>query len=176
MRVKRSANILVIRETPGCLWILGVFFAVIGTAFVYGSLGGYTNFDEAPPWVLGLHFFGGICAIAAGYWVLFFAPITTVIIDRNTRTVSIRRKGITGKTDTEFVFDEVGRFDVFEEFDSDGDDVYTLGLVLADERNLTISSLSSPLESDKRDLAFEANQFMGKQMPSYRNAAPETEE
>ena len=46
MKIKQTENELIIQETPGCLWIFGLFFAFVGAIFVYGSFGGLTDYDK----------------------------------------------------------------------------------------------------------------------------------
>lgn len=171
MKVNRSENTLVFRETPGCLWVFGLFFAIIGSMFIYGSLGGYSNYDEAPSWVIAAHLFGGICAVATGYWVIFMAPVTKVTIDRGARTVSLKRRGLSGKHDRTYTFDEVNEFRLIRDIDSDGDIVWSWGVEIVGDKTIKISALSSPVESFKRDLVFQANQFMQKKMPTYKEAS-----
>ncbi|MGQ0541993.1 MAG: hypothetical protein ACT4O9_09115 [Blastocatellia bacterium] len=171
MKIRRSENALVFRETPGCLWVFGLFFAIIGSMFIYGSLGGYSNYNEASPWVIAAHLFGGICAVAAGYWVIFRAPVTTVTIDRKEKIVRLKRRGLSGKHDRAYTFDEVIEFRLIKDIDSDGDNVWSLGVEIVEDKTIKISAISSPDESFKRDLVFQANQFMQKKMPTYKEAS-----
>lgn len=169
MKIERTADKLIIRETPGCLWILALFFAVIGSVFVYGALGGYTNYNEASALVLGLHLFGGLCAIAAGYWIVYIAPMTKVTIDRSAETVTHKKRGISSKSDVTYRFNEIKHFLLIEEPDFDNDFVWSLGMELADGEMIRISSVHSTVESFKRDFVFQANEFMYKQVPSYQD-------
>ena len=109
----------------------------------------------------------GLAAIGAGYWIIFMAPVTTVTIDRVLQTVTHRRRGISGSSENSYQFSEISGFQLIEERDSDNDPVWSLGLDLRSGETVKISSLPSPVENIKRDLVFQANEFMGKQMPSY---------
>ena len=44
MQIEQTGNEFIVRETPGCLWIFGLFFAFVGGIFVYGSLGGFMDY------------------------------------------------------------------------------------------------------------------------------------
>jgi hypothetical protein len=170
MKIDRSENVLTIRETPGCLWVFGLFFSVIGGIFVYGSLGGFSNRDEVPVYALYLAFFMGSVGVATGLWMIFRAPVTNVIIDRRERTITHLRRGLTGTKQRIYGFDQVREFCLIEENDSEGDPVWSLGMDLADGQTIKISSLESPDEKFKRDLVFQTNEFLCRQMPSYRSS------
>lgn len=168
MKIERSDQILAIKEKPVGLWIVAIFFAAIGAVFAYGALGGYSNFSQITPLVIGVHLFGGLCGIAAGYWLLFLAPITLITIDRSTETVTYRRHGLFGRNDAEYSFAEIRGFSLIEEIDSEGDPVFSLGMELENNESIRISAVQSPVESFKRNIVFQANEFLYKQMPSYR--------
>jgi hypothetical protein len=171
VKIERNGQILTIKETPGCLWIFGLFFALIGSMFVYGALGGYSNYEQATRWIIAAHLFAGLCAVGAGYWIIYKAPITRITIDRGTETLTYRKKGLSGRSDRVFRFRDIERFLVLEDRDSDGDPVFALGFELTDGEVISISAIQTPDESFKRDLVFRANEFIYKQMPSYRTAA-----
>lgn len=157
---------LVIKETPGCLWIFGLFFAIGGATFVYGSLGGYSNYEKITPLVAAVHFTLGAAAFAVGYWVLFKSPVTHITIDRDSETVTYKTRGLAGRKLQTFRFADVKAFDVIEETDSEGSPIFSLALQPITGELIRISALQSHFESDKRDIAFAANEFMYKQLPS----------
>lgn len=168
MKLRQTENELIINETPGCLWIFGLFFAVIGAIFVYGSLGGFSNSRDVGPWVLALSFFMGSVGVATGFWIIFRAPVTKVTVDRDKRAIMHTRRGLFGKKESIHGFDKVEQFCLIEELDDEGSPIWSLGLELSDGERLRISSLASHSESFKREFLFQANQFMHRQMPSYR--------
>ena len=169
MKLRQTENELIIDEAPGCLWIFGLFFVAIGAAFVYGSLGGFSNSSEVGPWVLALTFFMGSTGVAIGFWIIFRAPVTKVNIDRNEKTVLHSQRGLFGKRENLYRFDQVREFCLIEEVDDEGDPIWSLGLGLSDGERVRISSLASHSESFKREFLFKSNQFMRRQMPSYRD-------
>ncbi len=168
MKIERTDQILTISETPGCLWIFGLFFALIGSAFVYGALGGYSNYDQITAIIIAAHTLGGLSAIAAGYWIIYQAPVTRITIDRSSETVTCKKRGLSGKSNVTYTFDRIKKFTLIEQPDSDGDPTFALGMELDDGELISISALFSPVETYKRDFAFQANEFLYKQMPSYR--------
>ncbi|MEP6902980.1 MAG: hypothetical protein ABJA66_14605 [Actinomycetota bacterium] len=165
MQTEETENVLVIRETPGCLWFVGLFFSMIGGVFVYGALGGFTNYKDYSPWVIGLTFLMGAAAVGVGIWIFYRAPITRVVIDRIENTVLMTRYGLFGKQQTFYDFDEIERFCLIEEKDDEGDNVWSLGMKLTSDETIKISSLASHDERFKSNFVFEINEFMHKQMP-----------
>ena len=166
MKIERTNQTLTIKETPGCLWLFGLFFAGVGATFVYGAAGGYSNFAGIQQYVLVAHMFIGVAAIAAGYWIVFRAPITRIVIDRSSVTISYSKRGISGSSSAKYTFDDIRGFSLIVDIDQDGDPIFSLGLELVDGELLTISALQSHDEQFKRDFVYQANEFMYKQMPS----------
>lgn len=166
MQTEQTENELIIRETPGCLWILGLFFAIIGGVFVYGSLGGLTDWDRQAAWMLAITFVMGSMGVAAGIWIIYGAPITKVVIDRIENTVLMTRYGLFGKRETFYAFDEIEQFCLIEEKDDESNPIWSLGMNLSRGETIKISSLPSHDERFKQKFVFQTNEFMRKQIPS----------
>src|SRR5687767_6472076 len=130
MQIERTSNELVIRETPGCLWIFGLFFALVGGVFVYGSLGGFTNSGSQMLWTLVLAFLMGSLGVAAGVWIIYGAPITKVVINRIDNEVFMTRYGLFGKQKSFYNFEDIEQFRLIEEEDDEGRLVWSLGMQL----------------------------------------------
>lgn len=165
MKITRTENELIIEETPGCIWIFSLLFLVVGGLFVYGSLGGFVNDKAIPLWTLAIAFVMGSIGCAVGIWLIYNAPITKIIINRDRETLDYTTYGINGRTNRVYHFDEIEKFYLIEEKDSEGDPVWSLGMELASGETIKISSLESHHEQFKRDFVFRANEFMYKQMP-----------
>jgi hypothetical protein len=166
MKSKQTANKLIIQETPGCLWFVGLFFAAIGGIFVYGALGGLTDYGSQPIWMLTAAFVMGSIAVGVGIWIIYRAPLTKLVFGRRDKTLLYTTYGLAGKRETVYGFDEIELFRLIEERDSEGDMIWSLGMNLADGETIKVSSMASHAENFKRDLVFQANEFMYKQMPA----------
>jgi hypothetical protein len=166
VKIKQSENELIIEETPGCLWIFGLFFAVIGGVFVYGSLGGFSNWNEASTLTIYLSFLMGAIAVAVGVWIIYRAPLTKVIVNRQTKTVVHIRRGLAGQQKNIYSFGQIKQFCLVEQEDSEGDPIWSLGMELSNGETIKISSLESHNEKYKRDFVFQTNEFMHKQIAS----------
>lgn len=166
MQAEQTENVLIIRESPGCLWLFGLFFAFVGSVFVYGALGGLADYDRQSPWMLALAFVIGAIGIGAGIWIIYRAPITQVVINRVENEVFITRYGLFGKQKTFYDFDEIEQFCLIEEQDSEGDKIWSLGMKLKNDETIKISSLPSHDKRFKNNFVFQANEFMQKQLSS----------
>jgi len=165
MQIERIDNELIIRETPGCLWLFGLLFLVVGGLFVYGSLGNFTDHGNVPFWLITVAFVMGSIGCAVGLRLIHKAPITKVIVDRDSETVAYTTYGLAGRTHKLYHFDEIEEFCLIEERDSEGELIWSLGMKISGGETIKISSLESHDENFKRDFVFRVNEFMGKQMP-----------
>ncbi len=167
MRIKQNPNELIIQETPGCLWFVGLFFSMVGGTFVYGALGGFSNWDEVPFWQLALAFFMGAIAVAGGIWIIYQAPISQIVIDRIEDKVLLKRRGLFGKHETGYKFSEIKEFCLIEDKDDEGSPIWSVGIELINSEKIKITSMPLHSEDIQRKYIFETNEFMRKQMPSY---------
>ncbi len=143
-----------------------MFFALVGGIGVYGSLGGFTNYDEFSPLVIYFSLLVGAIIAATGIWMIYRAPITKVIVNRKTKTVLHTRFGLAGKQENIYSFRQIKQFCLVEEKDSEGDPIWSLGIEFLSGETIVISSLQSHSEKYKRDFVFQTNEFMHKQIAS----------
>lgn len=166
MKSRQINGELVITETPGCLWIFGLFFVFVGGIFVYGSLGGFSDYGSIAVWQLALACAMGAIAVGVGIWIIYRAPANKIIINSYDKTVVLQRLGLRGKTRIIYNFEEINRFCIIEEQDDESNLIWSLGMERTDGETIKISSFASHNESFKRDFVFQINEFMHKQMPS----------
>ena len=169
MQLKEEFNQITVEETPGCLWLVGLFFAFVGGIFVYGALGGLTDYAKQSPWMLSLAFLMGSIGVAAGIWIIYNAPITKVFINREENRVLLRRYGLFGKQETTYRFDEIECFRLIEAKDDEGSPIWSFGLELLDGELVKITSLPSHSEEYERNHVFQINDFMQLAIPSYQS-------
>lgn len=165
MKTTQTENELIIQESPGCLWFAGLFFALVGGIFVYGALGGFTDYDKHAAWMLALAFVMGSSAVATGVWIIYRAPVTKIIVDRIEDTVLMTRYGLFGKRESVYGFDEIKRFCLVAEKDDEGSEIWSVGMNLTNGETIKITSLPSYSEEYERKYIFQTNEFMRKQIP-----------
>jgi hypothetical protein len=160
MRLTVSPDKLILRETPGCLWLFGSFFISVSAVFVYGSLGGFTDYDRVPWWAIAASFLMGTIGISVGVWQIFLAPVTFIEIDRRRKTVVHRRRGLFGSKSDEYGFDQVKQFCAEQDLDDEGDPIWYLGLEFYGGKIVRITSMPSRTKEKDRDIAEKANHFL----------------
>jgi hypothetical protein len=118
------------QDSPGCFWLFGGFFVVVGglaAAAVTASLA------EAIP---ALHVVGGyflaLAAIGAGLYLIYDAPISAVEADRRTRTLILRRRGFLRREERRIPLEDIRSVGVVTSDDIDGEPVYASAIQLAD--------------------------------------------
>lgn len=164
MQIVKTPDSLIITDTPGCLWLVGLFFAIIGGIFVYGSLGGLTDYGTHPLWMLLVSFVMGAIAVGSGIWIIFKAPITKVVINRLNQNVIMSRWDIFGRRNVVYDFDDIQQFCLIEGQDDEGDQIWNFGMELINGEMIKITSISSHAENYERNYVFQTNEFMGKQL------------
>jgi len=162
MQVDQTENELIIRETPGCLWIFALLFLVVGGIFVYGAFGNFTKQSAVPFWLITVAFISGSIACAIGVRWIHRSPISKVVIDRDSETVAHTTYGITGRTHAVYAFDEIEEFCLIEDHDGEGEPVWSLGMEISGGETVKIASFENQIESFKHDFVFRINEFMGK--------------
>ena len=161
MKLIESNNELVLRDTPGCLWIFGVFFIVISGTFLYGATGGFTNYDEVPPWAIAATRLMAMCGIGVGLWIIFNAPVTTTTITRILRRVEIRKKGLFRRQQTVYEFSRIKEFKVATRQDSEGDDYHEIVLNLKDDSEIDLTTVvGNRNQADYERIAQKLNDFI----------------
>jgi hypothetical protein len=162
MRVENSSDELILRDSPGCMWIFGSFFAIIGAIFVYGSLGGFSNWDEVPRYAIYLSFLMGSIAIAVGVWQIGSHPLSKVIINPQVKTVVLSKRGLFAQSETTFHFEEIRQFIVSADKDDEDNPIWKIALFLNDGETIEITSAWSRDEKECLQTAQKINQFMSK--------------
>lgn len=166
MHAHRTENELVIQETPGCLWFVGGFFAFIGALFLYGALGGFSNWSSVPLWQLALTAVVGSTGVGIGFWSIHNAPISKLIIDRIDDRVILTRRGLFSRSKTVFSFVEIDYFCLVEDVDDEGSPIWDFGMQMADGDVIKITSLATHSEDFHRNFVFAANEFARKHLPT----------
>lgn len=160
MREKLIDGKLILQDAPGCLWLFGAFFVFVGSIFVYGSLGGFTNYDRVPWWAIAFSFFMGAIAVGVGIWQIALHPSSKVIINPRTKIVFQRQRGLFKKADRNFRFEEIRRFSVEQGEDGEGDPIWKLELILMSGETVELTSVWERNQEKCETVAAKANQFL----------------
>ena len=160
MKIEESPESLILRDQPGCIWGLGVFFLLIGALFVLGPLVLFSDRAEQPWTVNGLAVVMGLAGVGAGVWVLR-VPLTTITFDRLDRAVTVRSWGLRRERNRRWTFAQVAGFQVVEEKDSEGDPVYRLQMELHGGEMVWLTYVHLHFRDSYDQAAQRARQFLG---------------
>jgi hypothetical protein len=125
MRVRQIGAVLHVRDTPGCLWFLGLWFIAGATLCIAGAFLA-SNASTLAWWerlvIIGI---GTGCG-AAGVFVLYTTPATIARFDRGTGRGEIIVRGLRRRERTLFALDDARFVDIVESRDSDGDAMFQI--------------------------------------------------
>lgn len=159
----KTADSLQIKHTPGCLWLAGGFFFIIGAMLLYGILGGFSNYDTIKIWEIAVGLFISLSMISVGIWMLFANPTMLTEINKRKKTISILEKGFFRRKKTDYKFSEVSNFELIEEKDSDDDSFFYITLNTTRSEKVKISSTGIQVESYAQEINEEINRYLNKE-------------
>lgn len=162
MKIKQNDGEMILQDAPGCLWLFGSFFAVIGGIFLYGSLGGFHNFNEVPLWGNLAGAAMGAIGVAVGVWKIGSHPASKTVIDRQIKTVTHAERGLFGKSEKTFHFENIRRFFVREDKDGEGDPIWKVEMELLFGESVEVTRVWSRNLRECETVAANANEFLGK--------------
>jgi len=139
MRVIVRGPRLVVRDTPGCFWLFGLWFVaggVLATAMPFVA----TNAHELAWWERLLSAGLGLGVAGAGVYVLAEAPAIRAEFDRERDRARVVTRGLLRRTELEIRCSDVTLVELREERDSDGDATYLIRLRLRDGRAVPLQS------------------------------------
>jgi hypothetical protein len=140
MKITQISDGLILKNNSSPIRFLGFFFLIISSAFVYGSLGGYSNYAEASDLAIKLHFIFGTIGSCVGIW-LILTKTSSVNISAVSQTVNLVRSNLLGKKETSIPFYKIKQFIVSEKEDQDGDPIWKVDLQMESAEIIELSSV-----------------------------------
>jgi hypothetical protein len=141
MKVYSSGNKLTLRDSPGCFYLVGFFFFVLGVLTAIIAIGSASDPAVGPIGSRILAFALGMSAIAAGLYVIYDSPGSRIIADKDALTVVILRRGLLRKERNNYLFSEIQDIHTVEKQDIDGDPVFSLRMSLIDGKEVALTNL-----------------------------------
>lgn len=138
--LEHTTTKLILRDTAGCLWLLGIFFIVIAGTFVTGLMGAFTNLNELSELEKLLGWIISLSGITAGIWVIYTHPGVYACFDKSTNIVTINRKGLMKNVTETYRLSEVADVELNETTDSEGDPFYRIALRLNGDKLVLLFS------------------------------------
>ena len=142
MKITEHTSIkLTIKDSAGCIWLLGFFFLAVAGTFVIGLMGMFYNLNEVTEleklgaWIVSLS------GVAAGIWIIYSNPGIYITFDKITDAVTINRRGLLKDETETYKLSEIEDVVIDESVDSEGDPFYRVALKLKDQRQINLSSV-----------------------------------
>jgi len=139
--IQQTTNNLVLKDSAGCFWMLGLFFVVIAGTFVIGLMGAFTNLYElnelerAGAWIVSLS------GLAGGIWFIYTNPGTRLDFDKRGNMLTIQRRGLLRNKVEKYRLNNIEDVILIESKDIDGDPVYRVEIKIKYEKNVSLTEL-----------------------------------
>ncbi len=138
---EHTSTKLTLKDSAGCIWLLGFFFLAVAGTFVLGYQDVFTNLNELTEleklgaWIISLS------GVAAGIWIIYSHPGIFITFDKSTDAVTINRRGLLKDETETYKLSEIEDVVVDESVDSEGDPFYRVAIALKDKRQINLSSI-----------------------------------
>lgn len=161
MRVTDRGTVLVIQDTPGCLWIFGMWFmagGILALAMPFVA----ENRADVPLWGKLVALLLGGAAAATGWVTMRRSPTIHTELDAASGRVRVRTRAPFGGTHLdEFALDDIGVVQVFPSRDSEGSEQFALRLLLRDGRAVPLHTQPSPSKGTIEGVAQRIREYLG---------------
>ena len=141
MRAVERNGVLVVGDSPGLHWLLGLLFATVGAVFVLGPAWLFTNRASVSWPVRALSTLMGGAGVATGLWILARAPRSTLEVNRRADRVRVRRRGVAGAETHAWPIREITGVRLAEARDDEGGAVFRVEVVLRSGAAVPVSLL-----------------------------------
>lgn len=139
--IQQTTNNLILNDSAGCLWMLGLFFVVIAGTFVIGLLGAFYNLNELSEIEKAGAWFVSLSGLAAGIWFIYSNPGTRLDFDKKGNLLTIQRRGLMRNEIEKYRLNNIEDVILIESKDTDGDPVYRIELKLKTEKHARLTEL-----------------------------------
>jgi len=139
VRVRDRGLVLEVDDVPGLHWLLGLLFVIVGTLFLVGPLGVFTDAEKLRWWLRLLIAGMGATTACVGVWQIARAPRSRLTIDRARARVRLERTGLGGRVKHEWSLSEIAAVDLIERPDDEGSPVFQVRLFLRESLPVPIS-------------------------------------
>jgi hypothetical protein len=130
---------LTITDSPGCFWLFGLFFCIIGMAAIFAGLS--TMHREIPMWQIAIVIFFGLASISAGMYVIYHSPVSRIVINNANKEILMSHRGLFRHEDQVLRLLDIQSVYILQGKDIDGGPVYTLRFHTNDGRELPVTHL-----------------------------------
>lgn len=139
--IQHTNSNLVLKDSAGCFWMLGLFFVVVAGTFIIGLLGAFYNLNEVTEIEKAVAWFISLSGFAAGIWFIYSNPGTKLNFDKGENLLTIQRRGLMRNEIEKYSLNDIDDVVLIESEDSEGDPVYRIELQLKEENKTSLTEL-----------------------------------
>ena len=139
--IQQTRTNLILKDSAGCFWMLGLFFVVIAGNFVIGLMGAFTNLYELNELERAGGWFISLSGLAVGNWFIYTNPGTRLDFNKRENMLTIQRRGFMRNEVEKYRLNNIEDIILIESEDTDGDPVYRIKLKIKYERNASLTEL-----------------------------------
>ncbi len=139
MRSTHRSDGLMISDAPGCFWVFGGFFLLIGG--VAGAAVFASRITAHPLSQLLLGSVMGLLAIGAGLYFIYRSPASRVVIKTSEGSITISRRGLLRRQQERYDLSTIHSVYLVQKEDIDGDPVFSIRIQLQDGREVPLTLL-----------------------------------
>jgi len=139
--IQQTTNNLVLKDSAGCFWMLGLFFVIIAGTLVIGLMGAFTNLYELNDLEKAGGWFVSLSGLAVGIWFIYTNPGTRLDFNKRENMLTIQRRGLMRNEVEKYRLNNIEEVILIESKDTDGDPVYRVEIKIKYERNASLTEL-----------------------------------
>jgi hypothetical protein len=139
MKANSSADGLTLSDSPGCFWLFGGFFCVMGGGAVLVAVSASRGSIAFGQIILALGL--GLAAIATGIYFIHDSPGSRVVIRRDAGSLEVIRRDLFRHQRNRYPLTSFASVHLAESKDMDGDPVFTITSKLTDGTEVPLTQL-----------------------------------
>jgi hypothetical protein len=139
--IQQTRMNLILKDSAGCFWMLGLFFVVIAGTFVIGLMGAFTNLYELNELERAGAWFVSLSVLAGGIWFIYTNPGTRLDFNKRENMLTIQRRGLMRNEVEKYRLNNIEDIIIIESEDTDGDPVYRVELKIKYEKSVRLTEL-----------------------------------
>jgi hypothetical protein len=160
MNVSQKQERLVLRDTPGSLWLAGAAFIFLATIFISKGVALLIEVEHSPLWVAGLVLLLGLFGLLAGVGAIMRNPMIAAEFNPERNLVEVRKQGLLPSQPVEVPLQYIAGVEVAEFQSQQGDHSYCLQLTTTNGQKIPLSATWTQGKKTHDDAALRIRCFL----------------
>lgn len=160
MNVSQKQERLVLRDTPGSLWLAGGAFIFLATIFISKGVALLIEVGHSPLWVAWLVLLLGLFGLLAGVGAIMRNPMIAAEFNPERNLVEVRKQGLLPSPPVEVPLQYIAGVEVAEFESQQGDHSYRLQLKTTNGLKIPLSATWTQGKKPHDDAALRIRVFL----------------